>query len=54
MKHIENEKFKREEEEKLSKMNEEKDEYFKIKKLTTIWNKVRFQQICFRLLLKIA
>ena len=42
MKRIENERIKREEEEKLRKMNEEeKDEYFQIKKLKKIWNRVR-------------
>ena len=41
-KHKYNERIKRKEEEQLSKMTEEeKDEYFMIKKLEKIWNKVR-------------
>ena len=45
--------MKRAEEEKLSKMtDEEKDEYFMIKKLKTIWNRVRLQKQSFRLFLK--
>ena len=45
--------IKRKEEDKVNKMtDEEKEEYFMIKKLKKIWNKVRLQGKCFRLFLK--